>query len=625
MPPSLAVGQTVQSYRVVRQLGAGGMGAVYEVVHTQIGHKAALKVLAINANPEVVTRFLHEARAANQVQHPGIVRVFEFGQLPDGSPFMLMEFLEGETLSDRVRATPGRKLQVAEVLAIARQLASALVAVHAGRIVHRDLKPSNIILVEDPDVIGGERAKLLDFGIAKLLDDSLRQPGPGLDVRTETGRILGTPHYMAPEQCRSAGSVDAQADVYALGVILYQLLSGRLPFDYRPEQGESVWQVLAAKVFENPPELAVLEPTLPPDVAGLVMSMLRIIASDRPTMAQVEATVSRLLGIQPSKRSGFLPKSPLLPPGPSTTATADQEPDTAPTADAPPEAGAAVRSTLAATVDAPPGEPIGKPSAPSGKEELAAIPTAPMPVMNPSRGTEAKSTAVGAVSSGSAPAVPAATSSTSGASLVAAAAQPGVPVKASTPSQARTLAGLGLIAGLILIIAGLAVQIARSLPASPDDRHPTAPLDMAVSPAPPPTDLATPIADAAGPEGSAAATTHSTASAGTGQSGERPSSSRGSSRSCKPVTFEDDCTTMPKLSARQLQAVARAVAETGMKLCRGDSLHLSGFPLRPKVRFSAGPPRRDAQTQKNFANSLFALFTEAGEKLPSEIQIRCAE
>jgi hypothetical protein len=210
--------------------------------------------------------------------------------------------------------------------------------------------------------------------------------------------------------------------------------------------------------------------------------------------------------------------------------------------------------------------------------------------------------------------------------LAAAAAQPGVLPKASSSSLSRTLGGVGLIAALIGIIAGLAVQIARSLPASSDDRHPPSPVDLAVSPAPQPNDLATPSVDAAASDGTAAAATSATAAAGTGQSGERPSSSsRGSSRSCKPVTFEDDCTTTPKLSARQLQAVARAVAETGMKLCRGDSLHISGFPMRPKVRFSAGPPRRDAQTQKNFANSLFALFTEAGEKLPSEIQIRCAE
>ncbi|MFO0577260.1 MAG: serine/threonine-protein kinase [Polyangia bacterium] len=187
------IGQYIGGYRILRVLGEGGMGVVYEGVREDIGGSAAIKVLRSEyaLQPELAARFFNEARAANLVNHPGIVKVFDYGQLPSGVAFLAMEFLEGESLYKRLQREA--RLSEAESLRLGRQIASALAAAHEKQVVHRDLKPENVFIVPDAEAAGGERAKILDFGIAKL---TAMQQGP---VRTNTNMLMGTPIYMSPE------------------------------------------------------------------------------------------------------------------------------------------------------------------------------------------------------------------------------------------------------------------------------------------------------------------------------------------------------------------------------------------------------------------------------------------
>lgn len=271
---------SIASYRIVRQLGEGGMGVVYEAVHDSLGRRAAIKVLhpEFSQNAQIRARFFNEARAVNMVQHPGIVSIYEFGESPDGSTFLIMEFLEGDSLRKRVKQYGG-PMPFVLVVRLGRQMASALAAAHKMKIVHRDLKPDNVMLVADPDVAGGERAKLLDFGIAKVADDP-KNPGGG--VKTRTGMMMGTPAYMAPEQCRGAGEVDERADVYSLGILFYEMLTGRPPFtDSAP--GE----LIARHLFDQPPPIQSLVPSVPAELAGLVHRMLAKRADERPSMASI--------------------------------------------------------------------------------------------------------------------------------------------------------------------------------------------------------------------------------------------------------------------------------------------------------------------------------------------------
>jgi tRNA A-37 threonylcarbamoyl transferase component Bud32 len=287
----LVPGSKVGSYKVVRELGRGGMATVYEAVHEQIEQRAAIKVLsqAFSQDEIMCTRFRNEARAVNIVRHPGLVSIFEFGELPDGSAFIVMEYLEGESLAARLCRGP---LPAAEVLRLGRQIASALSAAHDKGIVHRDLKPGNIMIVADPDTAGGERAKVLDFGIAKVAappdeadgadeTDGPRRPRESHPM-TKTGAVMGTPCYMSPEQCRGE-EVSDRSDVYALGVILFEMLSGQVPFD-----GPQPFEIMAKHLFRPTPTLKQVNARgVPPDLADLVFRMMAKDPQARPSMAQV--------------------------------------------------------------------------------------------------------------------------------------------------------------------------------------------------------------------------------------------------------------------------------------------------------------------------------------------------
>jgi eukaryotic-like serine/threonine-protein kinase len=275
-------------YRVTDVLGEGGMGVVYAAEHMLLGRPAAVKLLLpeLSRKQEIVQRFFNEARAATSIRHPGIVEIYDFGWTNEGAGFIVMELLQGETL--RTRRKKGRMPWPA-ALAVTRQIAGALGAAHAKGIVHRDLKPDNIFLVPDPEVPGGERIKLLDFGIAKLADSSAGQH------KTRTGAVIGTPTYMAPEQCRGV-EVDSRADLYALGCILFELCSGRPPF-----VGEGEGDVLAAHIHVPPPILGTLIDGIPKQVEALLQ---RLLAKAPPDRVQTADEVIQLIDVASTAAQG---------------------------------------------------------------------------------------------------------------------------------------------------------------------------------------------------------------------------------------------------------------------------------------------------------------------------------
>jgi serine/threonine protein kinase/formylglycine-generating enzyme required for sulfatase activity len=271
---ALAVGQLIGHYRVTREISRGGMGVVYEAVQERIGQRAAVKVLhAAAPDPTAAARFLDEARAASIVRHPGLVQIFDFGHTEDGAAYLLMEFLDGGSLRQRLQAHGA--LPPGTAARLAHQIADALCACHRHGIIHRDLKPENIMLVRDPAAVGGERAKVLDFGIAKFLAAEV--------ARTRSGVVLGSAAYMAPEQCRGERALTAAADVYALGVMLYELLSGETPFT-GPRAA-----LLQLHLFEAPPPIG---DEAPPALQDLVQRMLRKPPALRPAMADVAAALA---------------------------------------------------------------------------------------------------------------------------------------------------------------------------------------------------------------------------------------------------------------------------------------------------------------------------------------------
>jgi len=258
------VGDSVGSYRIVGTCGEGGMGSVFLAQHALIGHYVAIKVLHSHLceKEEQVNRFFNEARATSQIKHPSILEVFDFGWHTDGSAYIVMEFLEGESLEDRIHRL-GR-ISTEHALHITRQVAGALAAAHACGVVHRDLKPENIHIVRDPEVAGGERIKILDFGIAKFLG--------GNTSTTRAGALIGTPDYMAPEQCRGSSAVDHRADFYSLGCILFRMVCGRAPF-----VADGVGEVLAAHLHLEPPSPRSVDPHIEP---MLELFILRLLAKE---------------------------------------------------------------------------------------------------------------------------------------------------------------------------------------------------------------------------------------------------------------------------------------------------------------------------------------------------------
>ena len=265
----LSTGYVVGEYRVETVLGRGGMGVVYSGLQPVIEKRVAIKVLnsELSADPALVRRFLDEARAVNRIRHPNIIDIFSFGQLADSRQYFVMEYLEGHTLADRLQRGD---LPVEQLPPLLAQICDALDAAHGEHIVHRDLKPENIWIVASRR--GRSFAKLLDFGIAKLL-------ASGEQTTTQAGVLMGTPQYMSPEQCHGR-AVDHRTDLYAMGVILYQMYTGKLPF-----HGEGFAEILTKQLTEIPDHPSVHVP-LPPALDALIMRCLAKDPADRPQSAR---------------------------------------------------------------------------------------------------------------------------------------------------------------------------------------------------------------------------------------------------------------------------------------------------------------------------------------------------
>jgi serine/threonine-protein kinase len=304
----LVIGETFGSYRLVAELGAGGMGAVWAAEHVLLGSKAAIKVLRteLSQNQSIVQRFFDEARAASRVNHPNIVTVIDFGWQRDVA-YLVMEHLPGTTVT-RAIYQAGR-VPPARALWIVRESAVAMAAAHAVNIVHRDLKPDNLFLV--PDHNGAERLKVLDFGIAKLLGDA--DQGHGL---TQTGMIMGTPAYMSPEQCRGAGRVDHRTDVYALGCVLFHLITGRTPF-----VASTPGDLIALHLTAPPPVPSSVTPGISRELDALVLHCLAKNADERvQTMHELVARIDALLA-EPSQLDMTIARPAAAPPPVSAAST----------------------------------------------------------------------------------------------------------------------------------------------------------------------------------------------------------------------------------------------------------------------------------------------------------------
>jgi serine/threonine-protein kinase len=253
------VGQIVGGkYRVVRRIGGGGVADVYEAVHEEIGQRAAVKVLKREYAKvtELNQRFLIEAQAASKIGHPGVVQIYDIGRFPTGEPYLIMEFLDGEELADVLSRK--QRLGLEEAIGVCLHVLHALEAAHRAGIVHRDLKPENIVLVRGPD--GQPWAKIIDFGIAHLAREGGR---PGRT--TAVGSTVGTPYYISPEQARGKPNIDGRADLYAIGVMLYELLTGAVPFD-----GQTIDEILARTLTEPFPSVRVRNPDLPEAVDAIL-------------------------------------------------------------------------------------------------------------------------------------------------------------------------------------------------------------------------------------------------------------------------------------------------------------------------------------------------------------------
>jgi len=246
-------------YRITGRLRAGGVAELYEATHVQIGQRFAVKVLKPEflGHAELAERFLTEARAASAVGHPGIVQVLDFGHLRTGEPYLVMELLQGEDLKQLLERK--KRLTEPEAITIALHVLDALGAAHKAGVLHRDLKPENVVLVRGPE--GRPWAKLIDFGIARVTSRD-----PAARRLTRHGTVMGTPAFMAPEQARGSVHVDARADLYSVGVMLFEMLTGELPF-----RGASPTEVMVRLLQDDFPRPRQVCPEVSPEMEQVIL------------------------------------------------------------------------------------------------------------------------------------------------------------------------------------------------------------------------------------------------------------------------------------------------------------------------------------------------------------------
>lgn len=316
---SLAPGTVLGQYVISQRIGKGGMGSVYEATHQALTKRVAIKVLhpSATSRSEVRTRFLREAQALSRIDHPHVVDASDFGDY-DGSPFLVMEFLDGETLAQRI-ARRGA-LPIEQAAGVILPVCDAIAAAHSLGIIHRDLKPANIFLARNR--LGGETVKVLDFGISKFVDEL--HP----DQLTASAALLGTVWYMSPEQCLGPRAVVPASDQYALGVILYECVTGRRAF-----LGESLYPTMrdiSDGAFARPREVL---PSIPEAMEAVILRAMRLVPEQRfPSVRDLACAL--LPFASSSARSHHESLAPLAPPPASSLSQLPQPPDDATTADA---------------------------------------------------------------------------------------------------------------------------------------------------------------------------------------------------------------------------------------------------------------------------------------------------
>jgi eukaryotic-like serine/threonine-protein kinase len=296
-------------YRVERVLGQGGMGVVVLAEHIELRERVAIKFLldSPGENAELAERFIREARAAVRIKSEHVVRVIDVGRLPTGAPYMVMEYLEGEDLSQRLLA--GR-VPIEDAVDYVIQCCEAMHVAHRSGIVHRDLKPANLFLTQRPD--GSALVKVLDFGISKVKSTDAAQ----LSL-THTQTMMGSPLYMSPEQMRSSKDVSPAADIWSLGVILHELISGDVPFT-----GATFPEVLVQVMSEPPPKLRLLRPEVPAELEAVVLRCLEKHPADRYSSVATLAVAltpfasARTLGLQSRMRNNVSRPAPAVPVAP---------------------------------------------------------------------------------------------------------------------------------------------------------------------------------------------------------------------------------------------------------------------------------------------------------------------
>jgi eukaryotic-like serine/threonine-protein kinase len=359
-------------YRLDSLLGRGGMGAVYKATHVMLGRPVAVKMIKpdLVGSPEMVRRFQREARAATSLDHPHIVRVYDLGETDDGTLYIAMEFVEGATLKDAIRS--GGPMAPERIARFAAMVASALSTAHRQHVVHRDLKPQNLVLTTNSE--GQESLKLLDFGIAKTFEDGATQ-------LTAAGYALGTPHYMAPEQA-TGKEIDGRADIYALGVIVYEMLVGDVPFN-----DSSTPAILIKHMTEPPEPPSRRRPGIHPALEAIALTCLEkdpqrryqsasdVTAALRDAFPNEVPSATRDTGlgaaaasatdaatlVTPSPPTAVPPVTSAAPPGVGTAAPPQQE-AAVPAAPAAAEAVPPPRPPVPAPAPAPPPPPATRPT-----------------------------------------------------------------------------------------------------------------------------------------------------------------------------------------------------------------------------------------------------------------------
>jgi tetratricopeptide (TPR) repeat protein/TolB-like protein len=281
------VDKVIGNYKIVSLLGTGGMGVVYLAEHVSLGRKAVIKFVQerLTKDAAYTQRFFTEAKTAASIRHPGIVDVFDYGKDENGRGYIVMELLEGESLRTRLRRE--KPLEMGLAIALAAQMANAVAAAHEAGVIHRDLKPDNLFIVPDKESANGLRAKVLDFGLAKVTTDQ----APGL---TQSGNFVGTPLYMSPEQCRAKADIDHRTDVYSLGCILYEMVTGRPPFT-----DKTVGDLIIAHNTLPPTPPSELVETVTPALERAILKALAKHPDER--FATMEAFATTLATLQPSK------------------------------------------------------------------------------------------------------------------------------------------------------------------------------------------------------------------------------------------------------------------------------------------------------------------------------------